>query len=141
MTDGSCRIGMVGLGVMGRNLLLNMGEHRFAVAGYDKDPKQVASLLAESAGLPIQAMEDVGSFVQALQPPRAVMLLVPAGSVVDSVIRDLLPVLSQGDMIIDAGNSHFTDTDLRESTLETKGLHFFGMGVSGVKRALATGPV
>jgi 6-phosphogluconate dehydrogenase len=140
MTDGSCRIGMVGLGVMGRNLLLNMGEHGFAVAGYDKDPKQVASLLAESAGLPIQAMEDVGSFVQALQPPRAVMLLVPAGPVVDSVIRDLLPLLSQGDMIIDAGNSHFTDTDLRESTLETKGLHFFGMGVSGGEAGARHGP-
>jgi 6-phosphogluconate dehydrogenase len=131
---------MVGLGVMGRNLLLNMGEHGFAVAGYDKDPKQVASLRTESAGLPIQAMEDIGSFVQALQPPRAVMLLVPAGSVVDSVIRNLLPLLSQGDMIIDAGNSHFTDTDLRESTLETKGLHFFGMGVSGGEAGARHGP-
>jgi 6-phosphogluconate dehydrogenase len=85
-------------------------------------------------------MENVASFVQALQPPRAVMLLVPAGSVVDSVIRDLLPVLSEGDMIIDGGNSHFTDTDLRESTLETKGLHFFGMGVSGGEEGARHGP-
>ncbi len=140
MTDGACRIGMVGLGVMGRNLLLNMADHGFAVAGYDKDPKQVATLRAEAAGLPIQATEDVSSFVAALQPPRAVMLLVPAGPIVDSVIRDLLPYLSQGDMIIDAGNSHFTDTDLRESTLEAKGLYFFGMGVSGGEAGARHGP-
>ena len=68
------------------------------------------------------------------------MLLVPAGPVVDSVIRDLLPVLEPGDMIIDAGNSHFTDTDLRESTLEAKGLHFFGMGVSGGEAGARHGP-
>jgi 6-phosphogluconate dehydrogenase len=140
MTEGTCRIGMVGLGVMGRNLLLNMAEHGFEVAGYDKDPKQVSSLRAEAAGLSIQAMEDVGSFVSALQAPRAVMLLVPAGPVVDNVIRDLLPVLSQGDMIIDAGNSHFTDTDLRERTLEDRGLHFFGMGVSGGEAGARHGP-
>ncbi len=140
MTEGTCRIGMVGLGVMGRNLLLNMAEHGYAVAGYDKDPKQVASLRAEAAGLPIQAMEDVGSFVSALKAPRAVMLLVPAGPVVDNVIRDLLPHLEPGDMIIDAGNSHFTDTDLRESTLEAKGLHFFGMGVSGGEAGARHGP-
>lgn len=140
MTDGICRIGMVGLGVMGRNLLLNMAEHGFTVAGYDKDPKQVASLRTEAAGLPVQAMGDVGSFVQALSAPRAVMLLVPAGPVVDNVIRDMLPVLSQGDMIIDAGNSHFTDTDLRESTLEAKGMYFFGMGISGGEAGARHGP-
>ncbi len=91
MTEGKCRIGMVGLGVMGRNLLLNMAEHGFRVAGYDKDPQKVALLRSEAAGLPVQAAEDVGSFVAALQAPRAVMLLVPAGPIVDNVIRDLLP--------------------------------------------------
>ena len=105
-----------------------------------KTPSKSAALRAESAGLPIQAMEDVRSFVQALQPPRAIMLLVPAGPVVDSVIRDLLPYLEQGDMIIDAGNSHFTDTDLRESTLQAKGLHFSGMGVSGGEAGARHGP-
>jgi 6-phosphogluconate dehydrogenase len=140
MTEGTYRIGMVGLGVMGRNLLLNMAEHGFAVAGYDKDPKQVASLRAESTGLSIQAMEDVGSFVRAQQPPRAVMLLVPAGPVVDSVIRDLLPHLAQGDLIIDAGNSHFTDTDLREKSLEARGLYFAGIGVSGGEAGARHGP-
>ncbi len=140
MTEGTCRIGMVGLGVMGRNLLLNMAEHGFAVAGFDKDPKQVQLLQAEAAGLPVQAEEDIDRFVSALQPPRSVMLLVPAGPIVDSVIRDLLPLLEQGDMIIDAGNSHFTDTDLRERTLDARGLIFSGMGVSGGEAGARHGP-
>ncbi len=140
MTEGTCRIGMVGLGVMGRNLLLNMAEHGFSVAGYDKDPKQVELLRAEAVGLPVQAEGDIRHFVSALQSPRAVMLLVPAGPIVDSVIRDLLPLLEQGDMIIDAGNSHFTDTDLRESTLEARGLIFSGMGVSGGEAGARHGP-
>ena len=140
MTEGKCRIGMVGLGVMGRNLLLNMAEHGFAVAGYDKDPQKVELLRLEAAGLPIQSAQDVGSFVAMLQAPRAVMLLVPAGPIVDNVIRDLLPHLEPDDLIIDAGNSHFTDTDLRESTLEAKGLHFFGMGVSGGEAGARHGP-
>jgi 6-phosphogluconate dehydrogenase len=140
MNERKFRIGMVGLGVMGRNLLLNMAEHGFLVAGYDKDPHQVALLRSEADGLPVQAAEDVGSFVSLLQVPRSVMLLVPAGPVVDNVIRDLLPVLESGDLIIDAGNSHFTDTDLRESTLEAKGLHFLGMGVSGGEAGARHGP-
>jgi len=140
MTEEKCRIGMVGLGVMGRNLLLNMAEHGFTVAGYDKDPQKVELLRSEATGLPIQAALDVGSFVAMLQAPRSVMLLVPAGPIVDNVIRDLLPHLKPDDLIIDAGNSHFTDTDLRESTLEAKGLHFFGMGVSGGEAGARHGP-
>jgi len=140
MTEQKCRIGMVGLGVMGRNLLLNMAEHRFLVAGYDKDPQKVALLRTEAAGLPVKPAEDVASFAALLQTPRVVMLLVPAGPIVDNVIRDLLPYLEQGDMIIDAGNSHFTDTDLRENTLEAKGLHFCGMGVSGGEEGARHGP-
>jgi 6-phosphogluconate dehydrogenase len=140
MTEGKCRIGMVGLGVMGRNLLLNMAEHGFVVAGYDKDPQKVALLRSEAAGLPVQSAEDVASFLTLLQAPRAVMLLVPAGPIVDNVIRDLLPHLEPGDMVIDAGNSHFVDTDLRESALEAKGLHFFGMGVSGGEAGARHGP-
>ncbi len=140
MIEQKCRIGMVGLGVMGRNMLLNMAEHGFSVAGYDKDAQKVASLRSEGAGLPVQAAEDVQGFLDLLQVPRAIMLLVPAGPAVDSVIHDLLPHLQADDMIIDAGNSHFTDTDLREKTLENKGLHFFGMGVSGGEAGARHGP-
>ncbi len=140
MAEEKCRIGMVGLGVMGRNMLLNMAEHGFSVAGYDKDPQKVALLRSESLDLPVQAAEDVASFLALLQVPRAVMLLVPAGPVVDSVIHDLLPHLGPDDMVIDAGNSHFTDTDLREKTLEARGMHFFGMGVSGGEAGARHGP-
>jgi 6-phosphogluconate dehydrogenase len=140
MEDSKCRIGIVGLGVMGRNMLLNMAEHGFQVAGYDLDTQKVALLRSEATGLPIQAADDVASFLGLLQVPRVVMLLVPAGPAVDSAIRDLLPYLTPDDMIIDAGNSHFIDTDLRQKTLEAKGLHFFGMGVSGGEAGARHGP-
>ena len=140
MAQEKCQIGMVGLGVMGRNLLLNIAEHGFSAAGYDKDPQKVALLHVEAGKLTIQSATDVSSFIELLQVPRAIMLLVPAGPIVDNVIRDLLPYLKPGDMIIDAGNSHFTDTDLREKTLEAKGLHFFGMGVSGGEAGARHGP-
>jgi 6-phosphogluconate dehydrogenase len=133
-------IGMVGLGVMGRNMALNMAEHGFAVAGYDKDHKRVAQLREEAGDLPIQGADSVTDFVGLLKKPRAVMMLVPAGPIVDSVIHSLLQHLEPGDLIIDAGNSHFTDTDLRQKTLEEKGLHFFGMGVSGGEYGARHGP-
>jgi 6-phosphogluconate dehydrogenase len=134
------QMGVVGLGVMGRNFLLNMAEHGFPVAGYDKDPEKTTLLQAEAAGLPVQWAQDVASFVKLLEVPRAVMLLVPAGPIVDNVIRDLLPHLEIGDLIIDAGNSHFTDTDIREKALLEKGIHFFGMGVSGGEEGARHGP-
>lgn len=140
MTQEKYEIGMVGLGVMGRNMLLNMAEHGFPAAGYDKDPKQVAQLRAEAGDLPVQGAEDIDDFVALLKKPRAVMMLVPAGPIVDSVIHDLLPHLEEGDLIIDAGNSHFTDTDQRQKMLEKKGLHFFGMGVSGGEYGARHGP-
>ena len=140
MTQAKYEIGMVGLGVMGRNMLLNMADHGYAVAGYDKAPKRVAQLRDETGDLPIQGAQTVADFVALLKKPRAVMMLVPAGPIVDSVIHDLLPHLDKGDMIIDAGNSHFTDTDLRQKTLEEKGLHFFGMGVSGGEYGARHGP-
>ncbi|MFL7869763.1 MAG: NADP-dependent phosphogluconate dehydrogenase [Anaerolineales bacterium] len=140
MAEKIYEIGMVGLGVMGRNMLFNMAEHGFAVAGYDKDPKRVAQLRDEAGDLPVQGAENVADFIALLRKPRAVMMLVPAGPVVDSVIHDLLPHLDKGDLVIDAGNSHFTDTDRRQKMLEGKGMHFFGMGVSGGEYGARHGP-
>ena len=140
MTQKIYDIGMIGLGVMGRNMLLNMADHGFAVAGYDKNSKRVAQLHDEAGNLPVQGAENVADFVALLRIPRAVMMLVPAGPIVDSVIHDLLPHLDKGDLIIDAGNSHFTDTDLRQKMLEERGLHFFGMGVSGGEYGARHGP-
>ena len=124
MATREYEIGMVGLGVMGRNLALNMADHGFSVAGYDKDGHQVEALWKESAGRDIYGAEDMPSFIALLKKPRAIMMLVPAGAPVDAVIKDLLPHLSQGDLIIDAGNSHFKDTDLRTKAFAEKVLTF-----------------
>ena len=133
-------IGMVGLGVMGRNLLLNMADEGFPVAGYDKDPNKVESLQKESQGKDIHAVANIKDFIGMLRVPRAIMLLVPAGPIVDSVIADLLPHLEKGDLIIDAGNSYFKDTNLRARNLAAKGIQFLGVGISGGEEGARHGP-
>ncbi|MGL4555002.1 MAG: NADP-dependent phosphogluconate dehydrogenase [Gemmataceae bacterium] len=134
------KIGMVGLGVMGRSLVLNLADHGFAVAGYDKDQAKGQSLLTEGAGKPVGTAKDVAEFVAMLEKPRAVMLLVAPAKVVDIVIDDLLPHLEADDLIIDAGNSYFKDTDRRGEKCAAKGVHFFGMGVSGGESGARHGP-
>ena len=89
-------IGMVGLGVMGRNLVLNIADHGFSVAGYDQDPNQVEALRKDSADRDICGTDNISDFISKLRPPRAVMMLVPAGAPVDSVIKDVLPHLDKG---------------------------------------------
>ena len=133
-------IGMVGLGVMGRNLVLNMADHGFSVAGYDKDQAKVEALRREAQQRDARAAADIKEFLALLRRPRAVMMLVPAGAPVDSVIKDLLPHLDKGDLIIDAGNSYFKDTDLRARTLAAKGIQFLGVGVSGGEEGARHGP-
>jgi 6-phosphogluconate dehydrogenase len=133
--------GIVGLGVMGRNLLLNIASHKFAAAGLDLDTQKVNSLQQEAnADQIIEATTDVKHFVDLIQQPRAIMLLVPAGKPVDSAIASLLPHLDQGDIIIDGGNTYFTDTDRRFLELSAKGIHFFGMGISGGEKGARFGP-
>jgi len=122
---------MVGLGTMGRNFLLNVAEHGFTCLGYDLDAAKRALLLEEGSAFQVAAAEDLIAFVAGLELPRKVMLLVPAGPIVDAVITDLLPLLEPGDLIIDGGNSHFTDTERRETLLNEKGIEFLGVGVSG----------
>ena len=124
--------GLVGLGVMGRNFILNVADQGFKAFGYDLDTKQVEALIREGGdSSKVNATSDIGTFVDALARPRKIMLLVPAGKIVDSVIENLLPHLDKDDIIIDGGNSYFTDTDRREAYLTAKGIHFFGAGVSG----------
>ena len=124
MTTMQCEIGMVGLGVMGRNLLLNMADHGYSVAGFDLDKDKVDSLLKESNERGVYATNSINKFINLLKKPRAIMLLVPAGKPVDAVINELLPLLQPGDLIIDAGNSHFTDTDIRARALQEKTSNF-----------------
>ena len=133
-------IGMVGLGVMGRNLLLNMTDHGHFVAGYDKDADKVAALRKEAANQEISGAKSLPEFLDLLRVPRAVMLLVPAGAPVDAVIHDLLPYLARGDLIIDGGNSHFSDMELRTTKLAERGIQFLAVGISGGAHGARHGP-
>src|SRR5690242_6311016 len=110
-------IGMIGLGTMGRNLLLNIADHGFSGAGYDKDAGKVRMLDQLSRGKNVKGFADVNQFIQSLESPRAVIMLVPAGKIVDDVIADLVRLLDKGDIIIDGGNSHFSDTERRSAIL------------------------
>ena len=132
--------GMIGLGTMGRNLLLNMGDHGVKGAGFDKDASKGALLEQESKHGNLKGFSDVEPFVASLKSPKAIMMLVPAGKIVDDVIAELLPLLDKGDILIDGGNSHFTDTNRRVDELEAKGFHFFGMGISGGEEGARRGP-
>jgi 6-phosphogluconate dehydrogenase len=125
------QFGMVGLGTMGRNFLLNIAEHGFSCAGFDIDAEKRQLLAAEASGLNVVAAGSPVEFVAALERPRRIMLLVPAGKIVDAVINDLLPHVEAGDILIDGGNSHFLDTERREAFLSEKGIEFLGVGVSG----------
>ena len=123
--------GMIGLGTMGRNFLLNIAEHGISGVGFDLDAGKRDLLLKEGAGMPVDVGNDLADFIAKLETPRNIMMLVPAGPIVDSVIKDLLPYLEKDDLIIDGGNSHFTDTERREADLSAKGIEFMGVGVSG----------
>jgi len=133
--------GMIGLGVMGSNLLLNMADHGFKVVGYDTNVAKTAAL--ESSATPNTVVKGVNSLEQmiaSLQKPRKIMMLVPAGNAVDSVISNLVPLLEAGDIIIDGGNSHYTDTLKRIDVLKEKKLHFMGVGISGGEQGARLGP-
>lgn len=133
--------GIVGLGVMGRNLLLNMADNGYAVAGLDLDQEKADSLQTEAQkDHQVFATVQPEAFVKSLEQPRAIMLLVPAGAPVDGAINSLLPFLDEGDIIIDGGNTYFTDTDRRYKELSSKGIHFFGMGISGGESGARKGP-
>jgi len=133
-------IGMIGLGVMGRNLVLNMADHGYAVAGYDKDKEKIAALKKEGQDRKVFGAQSMKEFIDSLKKPRAVMFLVPAGKPVDSVLDEVVPLLDEGDVIIDGGNSHYVDTDRRAVTLASKKIEFIGMGVSGGEKGARYGP-
>src|ERR1700722_162960 len=132
MANQQFDFGMIGLGVMGRNLLLNMADHGFPVIGFDKDIQKGAALESSAtAGTTVKGVNTLAEMIQQLKSPRKLMMLVPAGKPVDDVIGELLPLLDKGDIVIDGGNSHYTDTLRRVKFMEEKGLHFMGVGISG----------
>jgi 6-phosphogluconate dehydrogenase len=140
MKGDNYEFGMIGLGVMGRNLLLNMADHGFKVAGHDKDQLKIDALGNEARVTNVKGFLSVNEFIESLKTPRAIMLLVPAGKIVDSVLAEITPMLDAGDIVIDGGNSHFTDTNRRVEELKAKDLHFFGMGISGGEEGARKGP-
>jgi 6-phosphogluconate dehydrogenase len=140
MIQKKCEIGMVGLGTMGLNLVMNMSDHNFSVVGYNKDLERVDALNKAGQGREVYGVRKIKELVANLRKPRAIMMLVPAGDPVDSVINDLLPHLEPGDLIIDGGNSHYTDTDRRTKMLRDKGINFLGVGISGGEKGARFGP-
>ena len=133
--------GMIGLGVMGRNFLLNLADHGFAVAGLDLDEAKVKTLAAEAKeGIRVSATQSDREFIAMLKKPRVIMMLVPAGKPVDAVVDGLLPYIESGDIIIDGGNSLFSDTNRRVAELAEKNIHFLGVGVSGGEKGARYGP-
>jgi 6-phosphogluconate dehydrogenase len=141
MKTNQCDIGLVGLAVMGENLVLNMESKGFTVAVYNRTAAVTEKFAANRAkGKNIQPTGTMEEFVAALQRPRKAMIMVKAGAPVDAVINQLVPLLEKGDVIIDGGNSLFTDTQRRCRELEGRGIHFVGCGVSGGEEGALKGP-
>jgi 6-phosphogluconate dehydrogenase len=134
-------IGLIGLAVMGRNLVLNLSDHGYRVAVYNRTAaKTVDFLESEARGTQVRGFETLADFVGALKRPRKVMLMVEAGRSVDAVIGALTDLLEPGDIIIDGGNSNFLDTRRRDGELRTRGFHFIGTGISGGEEGARHGP-
>ncbi|WP_144126604.1 NADP-dependent phosphogluconate dehydrogenase [Catellatospora sichuanensis] len=137
----AAQIGVTGLAVMGANLARNLARNGYTVAVHNRSRARTDALIAEHGGegdfVPTETMQEL---VGALEKPRRVLIMVKAGKPVDDVIAELVPLLDADDIIIDAGNSHFTDTRRREAALAEKGLHFVGVGVSGGEEGALKGP-
>ncbi len=138
--DGRAEFGVMGLGVMGENLALNIEDHGFSVAVWNRDPERTGEFLAAHAAGRFTGAATLGEFVQCLQPPRRILMMIKAGDPIDHAIRNLEPLLQKGDILIDGGNSDFRDTRRRESELRSSEIHFVGIGVSGGESGARFGP-
>jgi 6-phosphogluconate dehydrogenase len=141
MSTGTCDIGLIGLAVMGQNLVLNMNDHGFKVAVFNRTVSKVDDFIAnEAKGTQVVGAHSVEEMCGMLKLPRRVMIMVKAGDVVDQTIEHVLPYLEKGDIIIDGGNSLFTDSNRRTKDLGEKGILFVGTGVSGGEEGARFGP-
>jgi 6-phosphogluconate dehydrogenase len=141
MPDTSCDIGLIGLAVMGQNLVLNMNDHGFKVAVFNRTVSKVDDFIAnEAKGTQVVGAHSIQEFVSLLKRPRRVMFMVKAGDTVDQMIDHVLPYLEAGDIVIDGGNSLFTDSNRRTKDLAAKGILFIGTGVSGGEEGARFGP-
>ncbi len=141
MTEPRADIALIGLAVMGQNLVMNMNDHGFTVAVYNRTASVTDDFLATSAkGSNVIGTKSVEELVKQLKSPRRIVILVKAGAAVDAVIEQLVPLLSPGDIIVDGGNSHFPDSQRRHDALKQRGLRFIGSGVSGGEEGARRGP-
>ncbi len=141
MNNNMSDIGLIGLGVMGRNFVLNMADKGFSVSVYNRSEEKTREFINNEKGdRPIEAYYSLDDLIKSLKRPRAVLVFVTAGAAVDKVIEGLTGFLEPDDLIIDCGNSFFRDTDRREEFLASRGFHFLGMGVSGGESGARHGP-
>ena len=141
MAEPVADIALIGLAVMGQNIILNMNDHGFVVCAYNRTTSKVDDFLNnEAKGTKIVGAHSMQEMVQKLKKPRRVMMLVKAGSAVDAFIDQLVPLLEKGDIIIDGGNSEYQDSRRRCSALAEKGILFVGSGVSGGEEGARYGP-
>jgi 6-phosphogluconate dehydrogenase len=140
MAADKAQFGMIGLAVMGRNLVLNVEDHGYSVAVWNREPSVTDAFIKESAGKKFVATKTLEELVAALERPRRIMMMIKAGAPVDEMLAKLTPLVEEGDVIIDGGNSWFKDTQERTKRVEAKGIHFVGSGVSGGEEGARYGP-
>ena len=140
-TEATADIGLTGLAVMGRNLARNMARHGHTVAVHNRTTQKMTDLLEEHGEEgDFVGSESLEDFVASIKRPRAIVIMVKAGEATDAVVEELVPLLDEGDIVVDAGNAHFEDTLRRQQALQEKDLHFVGMGVSGGEVGALEGP-
>ncbi|WP_438433482.1 NADP-dependent phosphogluconate dehydrogenase [Gorillibacterium sp. sgz500922] len=140
MADTKQQIGVVGLAVMGRNLALNIESRGFTVSVYNRSKDKTVELLEDAKGKNLVGTYSIEEFVDSLERPRKILLMVKAGTATDATIDQLVPHLEEGDILIDGGNSFFPDTQRRNRELEARGIRFIGTGVSGGEEGALKGP-
>jgi 6-phosphogluconate dehydrogenase len=140
MEKSIANFGIMGLGVMGRMLALNMDRNGFTVAGFDLENSKIEYLKSDVQSKNIRICGSLQEFIETLELPRRILIMVPAGKAVDAAISSLKPYLTVGDLIIDGGNTHFLDTDRRSIALEAEGIVFIGTGISGGEQGALWGP-
>jgi len=139
-TTQAMSLGLIGLGVMGENLALNFERHGFSVCGFDLDAGKRQQFAQRTRGLQAGVADNLAALVTRLRTPRRILLMVPAGTAVDAVLTDLRPLLSPGDVLIDGGNTLYSDTARRIQALEGSGILYVGSGVSGGEEGALRGP-
>jgi 6-phosphogluconate dehydrogenase len=137
---GNAQFAMIGLAVMGRNLALNVEDHGYTVAVWNREPTTLDAFMKENAGKKFVAAKTLEDLVAALEKPRRIMMMIKAGAPVDEMLARLTPLVEEGDVIIDGGNSWFKDTQERTRRVEAQGIHFVGSGVSGGEEGARHGP-